>query len=365
MHRITGVLGVVVATVVALVLLVRAGYRTSWTGFDEKALWDWLGLLIIPAVLAAGALLFNWARSRTERRTASERFRGELLQAYLDRMTDLLLDKKLQTNPEKVVREVARVHTVLALRDLDAARNRILLRFLHYSELIKGGEVIHLRGADLRGADLKGADLRGADLAEAAGITDRLVWETSLKRARWRGATKIDLPECVKRVVALVYPGMNLDRIRFYDGLPFYASRRLRAITVGRYVYFREGSFDPCSPGGIALVVHELYHIRQGAGGPGFWFLRPYYLRYVWLSLMSGFPRVPWKHPLEAPAYEQEALVRECCQRAAQSTGQDGPCVCQDGTPVGVSQAFLDAFAVECIHGPSENEQGVTAGEVH
>jgi len=90
-HRVAiGVSGVVLVVAIALII---AGYWFDWTGFNGynqvttahtlsgpsagtvvrtevyqpgKSLWDWLQLLIIPVVLAVGALLFNLATTRTE-----------------------------------------------------------------------------------------------------------------------------------------------------------------------------------------------------------------------------------------------------------------------------------------------------------
>ena len=156
-------------------------------------------------------------------------------------------------------------------------------------------------------------------------------------------ATKIEVPECVRRVVALVYPGMNLDGVSFYEGLPFYAFFKPGAIVVGPKVYFRKGRLDLCSCNGIALVAHELFHIRQGAAGPGFWFLRPYYLKYIWLFFRHGLARGK-KHPLEEPAYKLQREVMKCCKEVAES----GPCRCEEGRPVGVNEEFLKKFAAEC-----------------
>ena len=113
-----------------LVILSILGYIFSWhwTGLVPessepkqhwKTLWDWLQLLIIPAVLAVGGYLFNLANSRTERQIAKDRYQQDqqiakqryeqdqqialdkqhedLLQTYLDRISELLLDKKLRT----------------------------------------------------------------------------------------------------------------------------------------------------------------------------------------------------------------------------------------------------------------------------
>ena len=87
--------------------LIFAAYHFDWTGtgFTNKTLWDWLQLLIIPLALAIIALLFNLASTRTEQKIANQRYeqdqkialdkqREDLLQTYLNRMSELLLEKK-------------------------------------------------------------------------------------------------------------------------------------------------------------------------------------------------------------------------------------------------------------------------------
>lgn len=157
---------------------------------------------------------------------------------------------------------------------------------------------------------------------------------------------KIDTPPCLKEFLARLYPQIDLDRITFYEGVPFYTFPG-GAITIGPHIYFRAGRFDPCGCRGIALIAHELYHIHQGAAGFGFWFLRPYYFKYVWFLLLSGF-KSDRRHRLEAPAYDLQDRISECCERVRQATGQASPCLCQNGTPSDINQAFLDAFAAQC-----------------
>ncbi|MGZ3611524.1 MAG: hypothetical protein ACXVBU_15830, partial [Ktedonobacteraceae bacterium] len=59
-----------------------------------KTLWDWLQLLIIPVVLALGGYLFTYTTGRTEREIASDRQCEEALQAYIDKISELLLEKQ-------------------------------------------------------------------------------------------------------------------------------------------------------------------------------------------------------------------------------------------------------------------------------
>lgn len=121
------------------------------TGFTEKTLWDWLDLLIIPAVLALGVLWVNWISQRNEQRRAdrenqiereiaSERNQETVLQTYLDRMTELLLKENLRNSqPEDEVRTVAKTRTLTILRSLEKERKNTVLGFLVEAEL--GGDM--------------------------------------------------------------------------------------------------------------------------------------------------------------------------------------------------------------------------------
>src|SRR5215208_6488774 len=84
--------------VIVLSLLVAIGFYYGIT------LWDWIKLLIVPAVIAGGGLWFNRqqrereleiAREQRERdvEIADRRAQDEALQVYLGQIGDLLLDK--------------------------------------------------------------------------------------------------------------------------------------------------------------------------------------------------------------------------------------------------------------------------------
>lgn len=76
--------------IVVLIFLIMWGYWVPWTGFDgyvpqqdyapEKKLWDWLDLLIVPAVLAMGAVYFNRAERQNESRIVEQRAQDALLE---------------------------------------------------------------------------------------------------------------------------------------------------------------------------------------------------------------------------------------------------------------------------------------------
>src|SRR5712692_7918174 len=128
---------------------VVATYRFGWTatGFLNKSLWDWLQLLIVPLVLAVVALVFQLANTRTERQVAQQRYEQDqqialdkqhedLLQVYLDRISELLLKESLRTSPSEEVRNVARVRTITVLTQLNARRIGYVFTFLREAGLM-------------------------------------------------------------------------------------------------------------------------------------------------------------------------------------------------------------------------------------
>src|SRR5438270_2744173 len=95
--------------VVALLVVIALAYifNVNVPGLRGKTLWDWMQLLIIPAVLAVGGYLFNYSTSRNERNAADKHNQTEreiaqdnqceaALQDYIDNMTELLLEKNLR-----------------------------------------------------------------------------------------------------------------------------------------------------------------------------------------------------------------------------------------------------------------------------
>jgi hypothetical protein len=189
-----------VGIVAVLVVLIRIGYALQWTGFGQskvaqdvrpgKTLWDWLKLLIVPAVLAIGGYLFTRSENRATQAAAERRAQDEALQAYLDQMSAMLIPNKDQPSLYKAYQgdslsSVARARTLTVLPRLDGNRKARVVQFLYESGLItKDRPVLDLRGADLRGANLGGAIMGAANLSWA-----------NLSRANLSGAflSKADL----------------------------------------------------------------------------------------------------------------------------------------------------------------------------
>src|SRR6266566_676335 len=183
--------GVVVLFVLILIILSAYRFGWDWTGFNNgtsqititstskvnytatvsqpsKSLWDWLqlvGVLAIPIVVGLGAAWYTAQQGKVSDRENKDNQRETALQAYIDKMSELLLEKHLrESEPEDEVRKIARVRTMTVLRGLDPVRKGSLLRFLYESSLIswdvKNGIV------DLKDADLSSANLTYANLSD-------------------------------------------------------------------------------------------------------------------------------------------------------------------------------------------------------
>src|SRR5215216_4545198 len=84
---------VLLATRIVLVLVVLLAILTLIGLPFGITLWAWVKLLIVPAVLAIGGYLFTRSENRATRVAAEQRAQDDALQAYLDHIGELLLNK--------------------------------------------------------------------------------------------------------------------------------------------------------------------------------------------------------------------------------------------------------------------------------
>ena len=111
------VISAVLALVGILVVILYVGAKATpwWEGTHDKAFWAYLQLLVVPVAIAIGATAINWMQSERARKAedaqqerervaeeasrqrelevADRRAQADALQAYLDQMGQLLLDK--------------------------------------------------------------------------------------------------------------------------------------------------------------------------------------------------------------------------------------------------------------------------------
>lgn len=131
-------------------------FRANRSGFDTKTLWDWMDLLVVPFVIAIGGLLFNLSQRKTELEVTSEKDQIAILDHYLDRMNNWLLNHNLlNSNYEDSVRKIARAKTLSTLQTLDSRRRAQVLLFLVEAELISFDRtILHIRSADFSGVQI-------------------------------------------------------------------------------------------------------------------------------------------------------------------------------------------------------------------
>jgi uncharacterized protein YjbI with pentapeptide repeats len=200
--------------------------RKPWTvkEFGGKPLWDWLQLLIVPLVIAAIGFWFTASqnnrqqeienqraqqaqniedkRAKAERALAKQSAQDEALQAYLDQMSSLMLEKNLpESERSDAVYTLAQARTATVMTRLDSGRNKTVLGFLWNAGLVgensnnSAGESVNLfRNIDLRGADLQGRSLREASLRGAildhADLRGAILDHADLRGA-YLGSTKL------------------------------------------------------------------------------------------------------------------------------------------------------------------------------
>ncbi len=127
----------------------------KWTGFRAKTLWDWLDLLIVPAVLLLAGFWFAMVqdnrtmdaenrRTQAELRLAEQRAQAEALQAYHDEMATLMLNRNLQDSEQGgPVFTLAQARTTVVMERLDSEDNRSVTRFLTDSSLGRNSKVLY------------------------------------------------------------------------------------------------------------------------------------------------------------------------------------------------------------------------------
>jgi uncharacterized protein YjbI with pentapeptide repeats len=203
-----------VGIVALLTVVILIGYHYG------ISLWDWLKLLVVPAVIAGGGLWFNSRqqerqqednRQQQERGTelAERNTQNTLLQTYLDQINNMVLDGTLPTIPPRQMltspllldrgefKELlaAQSQTAALFEALAPERKRFAVMYLAGTGLLRRFfPILHMGGMNLRNTKLSALSLSdlflaGASLVEADLSGSYLVF-TDL---RWADLEQADL----------------------------------------------------------------------------------------------------------------------------------------------------------------------------
>jgi uncharacterized protein YjbI with pentapeptide repeats len=137
-----------------------------------KSIWEWMQVLIVPLAIALVTIAFSIAQNWSLQRVENQRAQDAALQAYIDQISNLLLEKDLRSaDLGDTASVVARARTLTVLRRLDPVGKGDVVRFLIEAQLVSSAPghppVISLNDADLEDARLWGVNLPGAELADA------------------------------------------------------------------------------------------------------------------------------------------------------------------------------------------------------
>lgn len=175
----------------------------DWTGLGErvykqadgevvqpsKTAWDWLQLLIVPAVLVGAVTIYNQVQANQAdarqaeqaaqtRQQASVANQDTIFQNYLNQMSTLMVSKKLLiSRPSSSVSNVGRILTLGFLSAMDGERKGEVVKFLFRAGLLGNpsqnaarpprAPLVNLAAADLQAANLTAADIEDANLGSA------------------------------------------------------------------------------------------------------------------------------------------------------------------------------------------------------
>jgi uncharacterized protein YjbI with pentapeptide repeats len=203
----------------------------------QKSIWDWLELLIIPIAVTVFTLLFNQGMRKRELETQQrrryvdkkieiERYNSEIMQKYLDDISELLLNHDLIQEKENLnssVRDVAQTKTIIALRTLasDSNRKDNILQSLRDAQLsdflfVKSWlkeinlEKTNLSGINFSNANLEKAKFRRASVRgtnfENANLANSDFREANLRNAIFLNA---NLSNCVFKDAVITLEQIN------------------------------------------------------------------------------------------------------------------------------------------------------------
>ncbi|MEM6252289.1 MAG: pentapeptide repeat-containing protein [Cyanobacteria bacterium P01_D01_bin.156] len=256
---------VIVFIVIILIVAFQKNNWADWTDFKDKKLWDWLKLLGVPLTLAILSYFLQQQEKRRSRdaakrqqEIAANEAKDEILQAYFDRLSVLLVDKNILAIASKIYQskseeekkdtsssqdissedqelfdvaiDVIRARTLSILRRFegDSDRKTSVIQFLAEAEVISKARLnlsqSNLSGVNFVGINLSNTDLSAANLSNAelslvkligveltcADLSNANLWGADLSNAELWGA---DLSNANLNDAELI--GANLEDIQW------------------------------------------------------------------------------------------------------------------------------------------------------
>ena len=108
------------------------------------------------------------------------------------------------------------------------------------------------------------------------------------------------LTDCEKLRLAPYIPKTDLDNADIHDdGTPWWVTNQAEGFTSGNDIYFKSNTYNPLTPGGLALLGHELVHVGQYRNG-----LTYFSYTAEWAKNGSG-PA----NQYELPAYNLQSII--------------------------------------------------------
>ncbi len=158
------------------------------------------------------------------------------------------------------------------------------------------------------------------------GLGQRLRWRAR-RLWEWLFPPRVELPEEVRRLLAVSYPTLDLRRVSFHRGLPHLLRWAAHGITLsavlspfGCRIYIQPRRLDTASVDGLGLLVHEAFHaLQMQEAGPGLGLLRPFIVLYLACAAGNGFQY--HRHPMERDAYRIAGRGRSLFECAGGAPG--------------------------------------------
>jgi uncharacterized protein YjbI with pentapeptide repeats len=109
-----------------------------WLGLTDKSPWDFVQLLILPALFVVLGYFLNEAANERQRHEVAARFQQGVIKDYYDVITNLVLEKNLiNSKAGQPFSDVAKAYTFNVLETVDGSKKRGIMLFLNSLQLLK------------------------------------------------------------------------------------------------------------------------------------------------------------------------------------------------------------------------------------